>query len=259
MTNCIVPLVWSEEVLPGDAWRRPYSDWDVEVMLDLLASLSPGLETEERGLALVDRIVPAQALREVHLIRVDLHEGTHRSAGCRIDTDLLAWAMECARTPSPSLDLLCEGYSIARVSLESADARAYVCVPLRPGSRVQTLVVCSIAATSQERVRSLAARLTLLTSVFARPGTRGPDTTRVAAAQSRSMDGLTRRQRDILEGMAEGLTNRQIAARICFSESTVRLESMTIYRYFGVHSRMEAVAAAMLEGILDKGHLSLGA
>jgi LuxR family maltose regulon positive regulatory protein len=73
------------------------------------------------------------------------------------------------------------------------------------------------------------------------------------------MDGLTRRQRDILEGMAEGLTNRQIAARICFSESTVRLESMTIYRYFGVHSRMEAVAAARLEGILDKGHLSLGA
>jgi DNA-binding CsgD family transcriptional regulator len=62
---------------------------------------------------------------------------------------------------------------------------------------------------------------------------------------------LNGRQLAVLEGMAEHLTNRQIARSIGFSESTVRQETMSIYAYFGVRGRREAVAAAHALGMIE--------
>lgn len=61
---------------------------------------------------------------------------------------------------------------------------------------------------------------------------------------------LSERQSGILQLMAKGLTNAQIAKRIGFSESTVRQETMVIYRFFGVGGRQEAVRQAGLRGLL---------
>lgn len=61
---------------------------------------------------------------------------------------------------------------------------------------------------------------------------------------------LTERQVEILGFMASGLTNAQIAARIGFSESTVRQETMAIYRFLGVEGRQEAAAAARARGLV---------
>jgi DNA-binding NarL/FixJ family response regulator len=55
------------------------------------------------------------------------------------------------------------------------------------------------------------------------------------------------------------MTNREIAARICFSESTVRLESMAIHRILGVRSRGQAVAAARQAGLFSEPMVPLGA
>ena len=63
---------------------------------------------------------------------------------------------------------------------------------------------------------------------------------------------LTDRQAQILVLMAKGLTNSQIAKRVGFSESTVRQETMVIYRFFGVGGRREAVRLASLRGFLDE-------
>jgi DNA-binding CsgD family transcriptional regulator len=62
---------------------------------------------------------------------------------------------------------------------------------------------------------------------------------------------LTERQMRILGLMAKGLTNSQISKRVGFSESTVRQETMAIYRYFGVGGRREAVRLAGMRGMLD--------
>lgn len=62
---------------------------------------------------------------------------------------------------------------------------------------------------------------------------------------------LTERQLRILGLMAKGLTNAQISKRVGFSESTVRQETMAIYRYFGVSGRREAVRLAGMRGLLD--------
>jgi DNA-binding NarL/FixJ family response regulator len=71
-----------------------------------------------------------------------------------------------------------------------------------------------------------------------------------AAARRPAPSILTERQNRILHLMAKGLTNSQIAKRVGFSESTVRQETMVIYRFFGVGGRREAVRLAGLRGML---------
>lgn len=71
------------------------------------------------------------------------------------------------------------------------------------------------------------------------------------AGPGNSAADLTPRQREILQWMAAGLTIRQIANRIGFSDSTVRSESLAIYRALGVHDRHNAVAAARALDLLS--------
>jgi DNA-binding NarL/FixJ family response regulator len=61
---------------------------------------------------------------------------------------------------------------------------------------------------------------------------------------------LTERQTRILELLAKGMTNPQISRQVGYSESTVRQETMAIYRFFGVSGRHEAVRMAGLRGML---------
>lgn len=61
---------------------------------------------------------------------------------------------------------------------------------------------------------------------------------------------LSERQLRILGLLSEGLTMRQIANRIGYSESTVRMESLAIYRSLDVHDRENAVHAGCALGLL---------
>jgi DNA-binding CsgD family transcriptional regulator len=73
---------------------------------------------------------------------------------------------------------------------------------------------------------------------------------------SNSLDGkqLTDRQMTILRMIATGMTNPQIAARIGFSDSTVRQETMAIYRFLGANGRREATHIASVRGLLVEEH-----
>lgn len=64
---------------------------------------------------------------------------------------------------------------------------------------------------------------------------------------------LSARQRTVLQLMAAGMTLRQIANRIGYSESTVRMESLAIYRMLGVHDRDKAVLSGRAYGFLADG------
>jgi DNA-binding CsgD family transcriptional regulator len=52
---------------------------------------------------------------------------------------------------------------------------------------------------------------------------------------------FTRRQREIMRLIADGLTNAQIGAELDFSESTIRQESMRIYEILGASGRSDAI------------------
>lgn len=65
-------------------------------------------------------------------------------------------------------------------------------------------------------------------------------------------DDLTRRQREILSLMIEGLHNIQIAKRLVISTSTVKNHVASIFVKLGVKSCTQAIALAVRQNILDK-------
>lgn len=69
---------------------------------------------------------------------------------------------------------------------------------------------------------------------------------------SHSVLNLSMRQKQILALMSSGETNASIALTIGFSPSTVRHETMRIFRYLGVHDRQAAVHEAIRRGLVQE-------
>jgi len=69
---------------------------------------------------------------------------------------------------------------------------------------------------------------------------------RRAAAASDPVAGLSPRQREVLELLALGMDNDQIASRLFISRNTVKFHVRTIYERLGVHNRV--AAARVLAG-----------
>ncbi|MDH3295692.1 MAG: LuxR C-terminal-related transcriptional regulator [Acidimicrobiia bacterium] len=59
------------------------------------------------------------------------------------------------------------------------------------------------------------------------------------------MDVLTRREREVLALLADGLDGTAIAEQLFLSQLTVRNHIQHILNKLGVHSRAEAVAVAL--------------
>jgi DNA-binding NarL/FixJ family response regulator len=62
---------------------------------------------------------------------------------------------------------------------------------------------------------------------------------------------LTKRELAVLRGVAEGLSNKEIARRMAYAEQTVKLDLTRVYRKLGVSSRTEAMAVAYRTGLLE--------
>jgi two-component system response regulator DesR len=61
---------------------------------------------------------------------------------------------------------------------------------------------------------------------------------------------LTDREREILGLIAEGATNREIAAALFLSPHTVKEHTSTLYRKLGARNRADAVQRAQRLGLL---------
>ena len=70
---------------------------------------------------------------------------------------------------------------------------------------------------------------------------------------------LTRREAEVLELLAEGLSNRAIAERLAVSLNTVRNHVQNLLTKLHSHSRLEAVAAAARQGLLVRNGGAHGA
>jgi len=60
---------------------------------------------------------------------------------------------------------------------------------------------------------------------------------------------LTRRERDILRLIAQGLSNKEIAAQLCLSEKTVRNRLSEIFSKLEVSNRTQAAIWAREHGL----------
>jgi DNA-binding NarL/FixJ family response regulator len=61
---------------------------------------------------------------------------------------------------------------------------------------------------------------------------------------------LTNREREVLALLADGLANKQIAARLGISKNTVKTHLELLFDKLGVGSRAEAVATGVRRGLL---------
>ncbi|MBO1908978.1 response regulator transcription factor [Microvirga sp. 3-52] len=65
-----------------------------------------------------------------------------------------------------------------------------------------------------------------------------------AAKHTAPTNSLTSRQKDVLDLLVQGKTNKEIAVALNLGEGTVKIHMAAILRYFGVNNRAAAVVAA---------------
>lgn len=94
-----------------------------------------------------------------------------------------------------------------------------------------------------------------LTAVYEDPASLAQldDSTLVfGAPQIHNGPQLSPRQQQVVELLAEGMTNAQIGARLGITERTVKAYAQELYEKLGVRNRAGAVAAAWYSGLLGE-------
>jgi len=87
-------------------------------------------------------------------------------------------------------------------------------------------------------------------SVFFANGYRAPEPQPLAATDAEASAKLTRRELEILQLVAEGHSNSQLARMLWVTEQTVKFHLSNIYRKLDVANRTEASRWAQLNGLL---------
>jgi LuxR family maltose regulon positive regulatory protein len=73
------------------------------------------------------------------------------------------------------------------------------------------------------------------------------------ADQSDLVEPLSERELEVLQLIAQGLTNREIAARLYLSLNTIKVHTRNIYGKLSAHNRTQAVSRARDLGVLPSG------
>ena len=116
----------------------------------------------------------------------------------------------------------------------AAADRARIRVQLRPESIEIVGEFTSTAAAEQSTIAADA----ILLARSQRPGA------------SRLVEPLTAREVQVLELMAEGLSNKAIAARLDISDQTVKFHVASISGKLGASNRTDAVRRAVRQGLI---------
>ena len=78
----------------------------------------------------------------------------------------------------------------------------------------------------------------------------GTDLSHLPPPPAQPLEALTDREREILEFLANGVSNREMASRIFVSENTVKFHLKNIYSKLSVGSRLQAITAARQLGLI---------
>ena len=77
-----------------------------------------------------------------------------------------------------------------------------------------------------------------------------PGSPALRASRDEPVESLTRREREVLQMLAGGLGNKEIAARLAISEHTVKFHVASILGKLGAGSRTEAVSLGIRRGLV---------
>ncbi|NMM34703.1 MAG: response regulator transcription factor [Phycicoccus sp.] len=178
-------------------------------------------DSGEMALALIDRLLPDVVLMDIRLPGVSGIEATRQIR---------------ARNPSVRV-LMVSAYDddeYIRGALQ-AGASGYLC-KTAPG-RELAKAIRSVASGSTVVEPAVLARLLV-----------------VRPSRSSTEGGLSEREQSVLDLLAQGLTNKRVAARLNISARTVERHCESIYAKMAVHSRTEAVISGFASGLLRGRH-----
>jgi len=160
----------------------------------------------------------------------------------RASADLAIGTIDAARgrhaDARPALESAVDGFEASGAPYEAAEARRELAV---------TLAALGRRNSGAHEARRSASSLAALGS----PGEAARSRNVLASVTSPSAPSVTRREREVLQLLADGLTNRQIASRLVVSEHTVHRHVTNILRKLELPSRTAAAAHAVRAGLLD--------
>lgn len=196
--------------------------------------------------------------RQIAVLVVDDHEVVH--LGFRLSLSREPWVRRClgARNSEEAV-LLARRYEphVALVDLTLGDeSGADACELILQASPSTRILLMSGAG----RIATGAAR-SVGASGFVPKGWPARDLMKAVRAialgqtlfmpaPESSATSLSTREREVLHDLADGATNREIAARMHLSHHTVKEHISSLYRKLGVHNRTGAVHRARRLGLL---------
>ena len=146
-------------------------------------------------------------------------------------------------------------HSTTAQAIDGSDVEAY-CIPLTKGSDPIGILCLTLSAGAKMNVISPEALsvVSKITGIWldSLGVNAGSNTYGSQNNSAPSPESLTERQLTVLRLVAEGKTNSQIAQELILSESTIRQETVKIYRALGVHARSEAGKRAKHLGIIER-------
>jgi DNA-binding NarL/FixJ family response regulator len=202
--------------------------------------------------------VAASRERKLRVLVVDDHDVVHW--GFRVLLGEQPWVQRCraARTGAEALELLRTfAADVALVDLFLVgESGADVCASIRrasPGTRV--LLISGAGRMSPAAARAAGASGFVSKDWEARDVARavravGLGMTVFAPTSEQPAPLLSEREREVLDLIAAGSTNREIAERLFLSPHTVKEHTSALYRKLGARNRAEAVQRAQRVGLL---------
>jgi ATP/maltotriose-dependent transcriptional regulator MalT len=224
-----------------------------DVLTAILAETGLGMVLEEMGQTEEAQIrfesVIERAGDPNQPITCEAHAGIGRLAGERGDVaaavDQLRHARELARRIQGIDSHITAGFALCRVHIAAGDAERARHELARTAREIDSGAYEHYRDTV-EQLESTISRLRSFPEQ-SEPGTRNHP---AGGAGGSSPDALTRREREILGLIADGLSNDEIATRLFLSLSTVKGHNTRIFEKLRVHRRTEAVAEARRQGVL---------
>lgn len=199
----------------------------LRALLDREADIKVVGEAEdgEEAVRMVGELAPDLVLMDIRLPRVDGIEATRRIKDAHGGVEVLVLsAYEDDETVFQAIQ---------------AGASGYILKDITPTNLVRAIrsVRSGMSTVHPGITRRLLERLSAVS-------------TRSAGAANIHSNGLTPREVEILVGIANGMSSRELAAKLFVSESTVKSHLRTIYRKINVRDRSQAVAYALRKGFV---------
>ena len=143
--------------------------------------------------------------------------------------------------PATSRDWLFEFLELSPIVLLSADPQAAIFNRMRRVGAGGLLQLNASAEQIVQAIRSVTTGLTVFDSVLA-PQSSEDDS---------PVEELTPREAEVLQLLAEGLGNKDIAIRLSISEHTIKFHIRSILGKLGATSRTEAVTRGLRGGLIE--------